>query len=137
MESPIDVLIVVSVVMFVIAALSSLWKRGAWGFALLLASSAIVFGSILTSYYMEHGYLGVKPLAIAGWLYLLILYFFGVKYVMGTGFFELEPREKYKQYLKDNNISGAFPLFISYLGPALLVSVLGLVALDVIARIAQ
>lgn len=135
MESYINMLIVMSVVVFVTTALGSLWKRGAWGFILLLASSATSFAVVLTSYYMEHGYLGVKPIAITGWLYLLIVYFFGVKFVMKTSFFGLEPREKYKKYLKDNNISGAFPIFISYLGPVLFSSVFGLITIDIVTRI--
>lgn len=137
MESSIKVLIVASVVTFVITVLNSLWKRGTWGFALVLASSAIGFIGVLISSYMEHGHLGVKPLVITSWLYFLVVYFFGVKYVMKTSFFELEPREKYKKYLKDNNISGAFPLFITYLGPALFFSVLGLVAIDIIVRVSR
>lgn len=134
MESPINVLIVLSVITLFIAAASNVWKRGVWGIALIFISGVIPFICVLISSYMEKGHIGTKPLAITSWLYLAIVYFFGVKYVMKTSFFELESHEKYKNYLKDNKINGLFPLFISYLGPVLFFSALGVLIVDIVRR---
>lgn len=129
-----DALIVLAVIALIVGALANIWKRGTWGIVLMLTIPTIGYIAILYSYYVETGRPGITPFIVASWLYLFIVFFFGVKHVMQIGFFELKSFESYRSYIKENNVRGAFPQFILYLGPILFFFAVGALIMDIARR---
>lgn len=135
MQSFLEVLAVVTVILLIVSVAANVWKHGSWGIVSLLTLGAIFWVCMLWLYYLNRGHLGLKEIGIAALMYLFFVYLFGIKYVMKIGFLELAPHEKYKNYLRDNNVRGLFPSFIVYLGPSLFFCMLGLLIYAVILRI--
>jgi len=78
-------------------------------------------GAWIVSDYRDTRLLDIEQLLMFGWLYLFVLYFFGVKYVMKIGLLNNASHREFTKYVQAHGLISPFAKFLVYLGSALFI----------------
>jgi len=116
-----NILLVGSAILLAAISITSSWVKSRNGFLLVLLSSAVFLGTWLVETYKKSGELNIEQLVMFIWLYLFVLYFFGIKYIMKIGFLKNVSHHDFTKYAEDQQLIGPFVKLVTYLGPSLFV----------------
>ena len=135
MQSLVSILLVLSAAAFALSAATSLWRRSKWGFAIVLASAAVFFISWLSLEWADRQVISLELIAMFSWLYLLIVYFFGIRHLMEAGIATNISHADFTEYLRQRRTVGLFAATLRALGPVLLVCLFVFLALALVGEL--